>query len=387
MRAILGLLAMTAIVGACGQPSVSSSPSTAGASNPSQSSIAGSIAGARDAFVVTLPEIDGVLTRELVVDAVSSDGARRPVATIADVTSGLPEGTMVVDTEPIVLTPHGFLTLAVQGPFDGDVVDAVDRRLIFDLRSPGDPPRVVPDGYAFWGPDGTLAVIGAPGVTYVDPTSGHMVQVATTADLDTATVWAADGSGLLASRHDADDTFTPGVLATDGSFVEGVQMPYSTIGIGRPYGADGAVVGDAVSEGPTGAEQVILEERPAKAGNLAWLVVHQPGSDPSIDDHAWDAAGTGQWVVLDRDGTARLVHITRPTAAGRGTPEEHATLKLPHGARIAGVAADDTAVVLASGELHTATAALWLVDVTTGAAVRIDRLGGASTFAGWAAVR
>jgi hypothetical protein len=132
---------------------------------------------------------------------------------------------------------------------------------------------------------------------------------------------------------------------------------------------------------------VILEERPAAVGNRAWLIVHQPGSDPSIDDHAWDAAGTGQWVVLDRDGTVRLVHISGPTATGPATPEEHATLTLPHGATIVGVAADDGAVILATGDLHTPAAALLRVDTRTGVAVRIDRVGGASTFAGWAAVR
>jgi hypothetical protein len=387
MRAILSLFVMTAMLVACGQPTTSAGPSTATGPGTSPSPIAAPIAGASDAFVVTLPEIDGVYTRALQVDAVGPDGTIRPVATISDVTAGLPSGTTILDTESILLSPRGFLTIEVLGSFDGVAVDAVDRRLIFDLRAPGDPPRVVPAGYAFWGPDGTLAVIGAPGVTYVDPTSGHLVQVPTTADLETATVWAADGSGLLASRHEANDTSTPGVLTTDGSFVEGVQVPYSTIGLGRPYGADGTLVSDATSDGPTGSEQVILEERKAAVGNRAWLIVHQPGSDPSIDDHAWDAAGTGQWVVLDRDGTVRLVHISAPTATGPETPEEHACLTLPHGATIVGVAADDGAVILATGDLHTPAAALLRVDTKTGVAVRIDRGGGASTFAGWAAVR
>jgi hypothetical protein len=381
MHPILAWLVAMAVLASCRQSTPSVAPTGALASDPVVSNVP--IGATTEAFIATLPQAKGVPTGVLQVELVSSTGVRRPVLTIADVTAGLPEDTSPKAFEPIRVSPGGFLTMAVSGSFVGVGDDQGNRRLIFDLRHPGIPPLVVPAGLVAWGPDGRLAIIGGPGVRFVDPVSGEIVVATVTDDVSISTIWAADGSGLFALRAGAGDTSLPGVFAPDGRFTDGLRPSYATTGLGRTYGADGAIVGDAVSEGPTGAEQIILEERPAPARPLPWLVVHQPGPDPDILDHSWDGAGTGQWVLLGRDGETRLVHL-----AGPGRLDDRATLQTTVARRIEGVRADDTALVVAADGVDETglVASLTWVDVATGATVSLERAGGISWFAGWATV-
>ena len=261
----------------------------------------------------------------------------------------------------------------------------MSRRLVFDLHAPGQAPLVLPGGTPAWGPDGRLAITDATGVTLVDPVSGTRSAIVDPDGVDAADVWAADGSGLLASRYDGTtDSSTAGVLGADGRFVAGVRPPWPATGGDRPFGADGAFVSDSLSEGPTTSERSIVEQRPGQDVPLTWLVEKKPGSDPTILDHTWDAAGVGQWVTLGSTDAVRLVHIVKPTGSKPVTPKEHATLASTVGATIAGVAPDDLAVILAMGDAGSATGGLFRVDTQTGASVRLDGAGGFSSFAGWA---
>jgi hypothetical protein len=113
---------------------------------------------------------------------------------------------------------------------------------------------------------------------------------------------------------------------------------------------------------------------------VVWLEVHARDSDPSILDHAWDSAGVGQWVLLGRDGAARLVHLSRP-----GALDERAVFEMTGQPRIVGVAPNDKAIVVAMYAADGAPPALLRIDPSTGAVVRIERADGLSYFAGWAA--
>ena len=62
---------------------------------------------------------------------------RRPITTLSGITAGLPVDSTIVDGEPILVSPTGFLTLVVEGPFDepAGADDPVARRLVVDLRN------------------------------------------------------------------------------------------------------------------------------------------------------------------------------------------------------------------------------------------------------------
>ena len=163
----------------------------------------------------------------------------------------------------------------------------------------------------------------------------------------------------------------------------GARPSWSATGNDRDYGADGTFVVDAISDGPTGSEQAI-GERPAGQENLVpWLVVHQPGPDPTILDHGWDAAGAGQWVILRTDAAVELVHLGPPVGTQPAVPTKRATLPPSDAASIVGVAPDDSAVILEMGGGDGTGLGLFRVDTRTGGAIRIDRPGGMSNFAGW----
>ncbi len=389
MRIPLVILAALSLV-ACGQstatsrPDASTLPTATGTTSPSASAAVD--LGTADAFVATLPQVAAVLTGALIVEAVAPDGRRVPVASIPNVVAGLPEGTTILEGEPIRVSPGGFLTIAVEGPFDQTAGgDPVARRLVFDLQAPARAPLVVSAGTPAWGPDGRLAITHATGVTLVDPASGRTTTIVDPEGVDAADVWAADGSGLLASRYDGStDSSTAGVLGLDGTFAAGARPPWPATGRDRPYGADGAFVSDSVSDGATTSERAIIEQRAGQDTPLAWLIERQPGPDPAIVDHTWDAAGTGQWVTLGGKDTIRLVRIVRPTGSKPATPDEHATIASTVDATIAGVAPDNSAVILSMGDPGTATAGLFRLDTRAGTSVRIDEPGAISTFAGWA---
>ena len=152
-----------------------------------------------DAFVATMPAVDGVLTGAVLVEAVAPDGARRPIMTLSGITAGLPVESSIVDGEPILVSSTGFLTLVVEGAFDGPASgDPVARRLVVDLRNPARAPLVVAAGSAAWGPDGRLAIIGPDGATVIDPVTDGNAVIAIPDSVDVAAEWTADGSALVA---------------------------------------------------------------------------------------------------------------------------------------------------------------------------------------------
>jgi hypothetical protein len=380
MRTTLVALTMTAALAACGRPSPSPGPLASGAPS-SPSADPDPIAAAAEAFVATVGQAaDGTMTDDLRIHAVAPDGTRRMVATLTDLTSGLADGSRLIPSEAILVSPRGLLTagvdLAVAG-VEGDV----QRRLIVDLREPGRAPLIVPGGPASWGPDGRLAIVGGFETTFVDPARGEQVVASNPEGATISTVWAADGSGVLATRMGANEVAIPGIVTPAGRFIDGARIASPSFGVGRPYGALGTVIEDAVSDGPNGSDHALMEER-ADGPPLTWILVHRPGPDPSIFDHAWDAAGTGQWVLIGRDGRARLVHL-----AGPGAPVERATFEAAGEPRIVGVAPDGGSVMVAIEATDTEPAALLRVDASTGAVIRIDSAGGASSFAGWAAAQ
>ena len=137
-------------------------------------------------------------------------------------------------------------------------------------------------------------------------------------------------------------------------------------------------IDDAWEEGEAGTDHAITERRPGQRQSLTWITVHGPGPDPAILDHDWDAAGTGQWVVLGRDGKGSLVHFEGP-----GAPDERASFAVAEAAAIVGVAGND-AVIVAIPPPDVAPSALLRIDTSTGAIVRISRADGLSYFGGWA---
>ena len=282
MRRLSVFVAAISLVAACGQTpapsghdaSVLPSVADSAAASASARASAAVAVGDGDAFVATLSAVAGVLTGELLVEAVAPDGNRVTVATIPNVTAGLPDGTRILEGEPIRVSPSGHLTVAVEGPFDAasGADDRVARRLIFDLGDPTKAPLVVAGGTPAWSPDGRLAITSATGVTFVDPVAGSHTTIVDPDGVDAADVWAADGSGLLASRYDGStDSSTAGVLGLDGRFVAGVQPPWQATGRDRPFGAEGTFVSDSLSEGPKGSEQAIVEQRASRTRPAAWL--------------------------------------------------------------------------------------------------------------------
>ena len=382
MRHLIGLLSAIAILASCSQAAPTASPVASVIPIPS---IGGSpiipgkpVADVGDAFVATLEMRDGSYTGALQIEAVSPTGLRRSIASLADVAAGLPDGTTIDGTGPIQVSPNGLLTFSVEGPFGGVGADAVGRRIVVDLRSPDRDPVVVPAGSAAWGPDGRLAIVGAPGATFFDHASGRMVVGSGSDTTDISTMWAADGTGLLATRA-VQDVAVAGVFTPDGRFIAGVRPGFSTTGLGRPYGVTGRILVDEVTDGADGSDHGIVEPRPGLGAPSGWLVVRQPGPDPDIFDHAWDAAGTGQWVTVGRDGDAHLVLLSGP---GRST--DKARFRMTERPAIVGIAPDDSAVVVAMDATDASPAGLLWIDTTTGTTAHIDRAGGASFFAGWA---
>lgn len=372
------VLTMTTVLASCGGPVPSPSTVALGtAAAPSDDRAP--IMGAADAFVVTLGQDgDGTISNDLRVEAVSPNGIRRPIATVTDLTAGLADGTRIVTSDPILVSARGHLTVAIEGHLDG-VAREVVRRLIFDLHDVARPPLMVPAGEVAWSPDGRLAILDASHTTFVDPARGEQVVASHPDRVSLSPVWAADGSGLLGSRYGANDLPIPGIFAPDGGFNDGLKTPHSTTGVGRPYGPGGNVVGDAWAEGEAGTDHAITELRPGQRQPLTWITVHAPGPDPSIIDHAWDAAGTGQWIVFGRDGKATVVHLEGP-----GEPEERASFAIVEEAEIVGVAPDDAVIVAIPGS-ETAAAGLVRIETSTGQVIRIGRADGLSSFAGWAA--
>ena len=109
---LLVVLAAAALVAGCGQSTATTRPETTALPTPTATPVPSpSVAidvGVGDAFVVTLSEVADVFTGALLVEAVAPDGHRVPVASIADVTAGLPEGTTILENEPIRVSPAGF---------------------------------------------------------------------------------------------------------------------------------------------------------------------------------------------------------------------------------------------------------------------------------------
>ena len=67
-------------------------------------------------------------------------------------------------------------------------------------------------------------------------------------------------------------------------------------------------------------------------------------------------------MALGSPDSVRLVHLGRPVGMKAATPKDHGTLGSTVGATIAGVAPDDSAVILATGDPSSGTAALVRVD-------------------------
>jgi hypothetical protein len=262
----------------------------------------------------------------------------------------------------------------------------VARRFIIDPGAPAATPLLAPGGPAAWGPDGRLAILETAGVTVIDPATGARVVIPALDGVDAAAQWTADGSGLLATRYDpTTDSSTAGVLTLEGRFIAGARPSWSAIGRDRPYGADGTFLVDAITDGPTESEQSIVEQGTDPDAPMTWLLSRQPGPDPRIIDHAWDAAGFGQWVTLATKDAIEVVHLGPPVDSIPAVPEKRASLPLADAASIVGVAPDDSAVILQMSGAGGDGLELYRVDTRTGGAVRLDRPGGISSFAGWAA--
>jgi hypothetical protein len=364
---------------ACGGLSLSGSPAAVA---PDSNAANDTFGGNADVFVVSGGRAaDHSGSDDIRVEAVSAEG-RRTLAAF-DATAGLALGTRLNLDSAMLVSPRGFLTVGIEGGITGPLEEVEPaRRLIFDLRDVTRPPLVVPDGSVSWGPDNRLAIVGAPGVTFVDPMNGDAVVPFIPAWINLETVWAADGSGLLASRLDSKHMPIQGIFSPDGTFAEWAGGQYSSTGLGRQYGASGLVMTDTTFIDADATNDVILLMRPDREGPVEWL--SNSTGDPGwwIIDHTWDAAGVGRWVLLGHGDEASLIHLTGPNAT-----QERARFAATTEPSIIGVAADDAAVVIAMAASENVAARMLLIDTTTGVVTRIDGVGNRSQFAGWAVIR
>ena len=332
----------------------------------------------------TTPELGGAHGAVLVRDVVA-DG--RPTL---DVTVGTSEtDNLVVGQFPIPdgvslqvdrarVGPTGYLAV----PID-ELETEPASLLVWDLATPGsDPTRIdgASSGYG-WAPNGGLTILAPLAVSVVDPADGRVISATPVpagiviADARGGALWAADGSGLLASRVGVASTET-GFLGLDGTFVpDSTPELFAPSGMERITDVDGRTLGTGCDSSAQGAP----------AGGCS-VIVSMPGVDEGepwytgtdLRDQAWAADGREAWLLLDdaeTDATVGDLRLQRGTA---GAFEPVMTLSgVSRDAttpQFVGFAGDDGRIAISVGTARTA-----LVDPSTGTWYALD-----GTFAGWA---
>jgi DNA-directed RNA polymerase specialized sigma24 family protein len=321
----------------------------------------------------------------LVVDVVGPDGDRGRVAEyhVTTVFGAADEVSALV--EAVRFDGARYLTVPIQGKFveprNSGTVTITDRYaiLVYDLRAPGRPPRVLVDTSAAWGPDGRLAYFVGRTLRLLDPDGGveSTVPIPEGVALGEGGLgdgsWLADGSGFSTARWDPGrEEWIPGVLAIDGTFraLAGPTPPtFSPTGLPRRPAHGGVVGPDCPEHPPGGACGIAVSFGPGEAPVRWW-------DRSGLTE--WTADGRAIWVVEDVDepgpsADARLVRV-----AGPGHAEVVAAWESPHPDAfpfVAAIAADDSAVLVAYAD---PLPELRWIDV---AARTVRRIPG--SFAGW----
>jgi len=393
VKGIVGWLFVASLAVACTiRPAPSSSPSAATPTSseppPPASPADDPLQGARGELLVAHLIEDPDPYFDVRVDAVRSDGAWQPVATIDDVIPAGWEAAAPVFDSPVSIGPSGYLLLLVERHGG---VNATDRRtLLIDLRNPERRAVEIDDHLygATWGPDGRLSWSDGEAIRWLDPTLGNPVRIESVPyppGVSHGGLPARDGSGWVTGRNDEnEERLDVGILTADGRFVPGLRPAFVLHGVERRFGAAGGGLSIAVSDGIPTSEVVVAEYRPDLPGNchcIVWVRQVDPSDDPTFGEAFWDAGGTGVWVLMAaRDGEARwLSHVTTPAV-------DAPVADLPAGAewQIVGVSDDDRWVVLAAAQQRH----LALTDTTTGATTIVAwAVGGEGSvgprFAGW----
>lgn len=288
----------------------------------------------------------------LVVDAVGPDGDRGRVA-VLDIWNAVKEADeILVSTEGARFDGSHALAVSVTARTLRAVTTERHAILVFDLRAPGRPLRVLFDATSSaWGPDGRLAYFVGGTLRLLDPASGTETVVEIPPGVRLADgipgdgVWLADGSGFLTARFDpARSVDVPGVLGLDGTFrsLDGPTPPvWSPTGLPR-YPAHGGqiFVGgcDVDGAGPSGSCGQMVTFGPNDTPVQWW---DRPGPAE------WTADGTGLWVFegsgIADEPMARLVRVVRP-----GEGEVVASWEAPRAVLgwFVGMAPDDSVVLI-----------------------------------------
>ena len=335
---VLGLVA-------CGTTPPSPLGSDATSPAPSDNPISGS--GTAEALVVSILDDAGPYFA-LRVDAITPGGASRPIASYADIHPANWSEASPTSDPLVLLGPTGWLAVGVEKP--GSVIAADEATLFFDLRVRGSAVReaVGAPFQAAFGPTGLLAIFDESLHT-IDPATGQSNDVHVPQGVEPRVNWLADGSGFLADQYDGAGNPHLGGLSLSGGFTPGLPTVYAPTGFERPFGKDGGTLGVGVSDGPNGADTALVEPRAGlEPPGIVWFAFQEPGDNPHFGDFAWDAAGTGLWIVFSNvaGDQSWLSHVTEPKKDSR-------IVDLPGNAvwQLVGLSPDDHWIVLSSDDV------------------------------------
>ena len=312
----------------------------------------------------------------ITVSLVDADGSTRVLGswTADDL------GASYSDGAGVSVSPDGHLAVPVS------TAAGTSEYRIVDLRDPTLPPRT-PDAEAMfgaWGPDDRFAMpVNAGGVVVYDAHTGVSTALgagSTTGgprDVTFRPVWDLDGSGLLANGVGG-TTNGFGVLELDGTTTPG-DHPEFPVGVGtrRTY-PDGARLQCVLSE-DYGCEDAVTLQRNDATGSTDVFVDDRP--DLRIADFAPTADGRGLWLLLETvaptprtvtlvqraaDGTERLVATFDGVA---DDPDEGSYFEA---ASFAGMAPDDSRIVVRIAGENGSPGARWAIDPVTGERTAVD---------------
>ncbi len=192
-----------------------------------------------------------------------------------------------------------------------DVADTtkLDRSiLIVDLRAPDHATWLVAGNLsvASWGPGSILAVPENSQIHLYNPDGQTVdsVQIpdgVNIADPDARPAWLAAGTGFLTWKGDIEREI--GRLDLGGAFTAVTEPPatFQASGLERRWGPDGSELGGGCpTEG--GAPGCSISTSLNGGPPIEWYA--EGSGKGTIQDSAWDAAGKGVWLLLER-GTGR----------------------------------------------------------------------------------